>query len=1431
MLFLVFSGNIAISQTINPNHLDGTIYFKLKDNVVPYPQSNGIVNPRNTKELATLISKYGITSVKNTFFSTSDSKLHRVYRVTFSNIDMVDQLIRDLSQNSQVEYAENAPIFKPFYTPNDYGSTAGNNWHLTKINAKGAWDVTKGLASVKVAVIDNAIWTDHPDLVGKVDLKIDLADIDNNTNPPAGTTDAAWSHGTHTSGLIAANTDNSTGISSIGFNTRLLACKIGRDSDAAMVNGFEGITWAADNGADVISMSWGGPQYFITMQLTVNYAYNKGIVLLAAAGNDGTEVLSYPAACDHVISVGSTDGDDKVSSFSQYGTWLDVMSPGGFQTSGFLDQLLGNSVYSLAFGTGTAGYTKMQGTSMACPIAAGLCALMIAADTNITPDKVESILKSTCVNINSLNTAKVGKIGSGRINAAAAVTAVVNQASSLVSDFKANTIMVSQGGLINFQDQSIGNPITWKWNFPGGNPSTSTLQNPQGIKYTTSGFYDVTLTITTATDTAVEVKHGFITVRAPSSSGWIEQSSAFTEQFRGINVISIVDKNIVWAGAFNGAAQTTADFNTFDFTRTIDGGNTWTPGSITGVPATYVVSDIHAISDQIAWAAMYNNNTANPGGGGIYKTINGGVTWTKQPTAIFTDAAAFPNFVYFWDANNGYCMGDPTGGYYEMYTTTDGGDNWVRISQANTPTSVSGEFGFTGEFDVVGDTMWWPTNKGSILRSIDKGVTWTKYATGLPECNKIAFNDNLNGIVQQLTYDQTTNTLTTFAMKVTHDGGETWTTVTPTGTYWKGGIDAVPGKPGMLVCIGNSYQPNEHGSAFSFDYGQTWTVIDTTQYTNVKFLDINTGWAGGYNLDETTEGMYKWKGIMQVKSLNNAVCAGDPINVAVRLLTNFTSGNQYTAQLSDANGSFTNPINIGTLNSNVTDTIAAVIPANTSAGSQYRVRVLSSTPAYTSADNGIDIQINTAATANAGPDNQICAANNFSLNGIAVGADSVLWTTDNTTATFADAKSINTVYNTNNTVETTHEIVLTAYSTCGITKDTMILTLTNTATASAGQDVEICNGESTTLTANGGSSYQWNNQINNQQNIVNPTTTTTYIVTATGGCGLAVDSVVVFVNPLPQNTLATSDPLSFCMGGQAVLNAPTGNYTYKWFKGGNEIANQTGVSLITSTTGNYSVEIKSNKGCSILSNEIAINVNPLPSVTLTVSDTNVICDGETATITASNIAGASYVWYKNDTIIPNQTSNAFDATESGSYYVEVTNNNTCSALSSSEQITVKPTPAKPTITWNGTFLASSVILGNQWYRNNVIIQGATSKNYTPTQSGTYSVIVTTGGCPSPMSDDTLVSVGINDANFNSNNVSIFPNPTKNNVNITINNINNNSGNISIYNMLGSLLFSEQINSKLNEYKTTINCSSFNKGMYFVKIRINNETYSEKLIVE
>ncbi len=330
---------------------------------------------------------------------------------------------------------------------------------------------------------------------------------------------------------------------------------------------------------------------------------------------------------------------------------------------------------------------------------------------------------------------------------------------------------------------------------------------------------------------------------------WIEQATGFAAPSRGINQIVIVDKNVVWATAYNGLNP---NQTVRDFTVTTNGGNNWTAKTVTGPPNNNNWSCLTAVSSKKAWAVFYKNG-GNFLGGGLWHTSDGGTTWTQQ-TAY--GSTSFPNVIYMWDENTGFTQGDPVGGEYQIYTTTNGGATWTPVPGSNIPNPLSGEYGLIRSLAVRGNTAWFGTTEGRIFRSDDMGNTWSVYNTGYAAhyVLGLAFANVDRGWA--ILYSSATDE---YRLIRTTDGGTTWTEIlTPGQIHFE--IAYVPNTINTLVTSWFDGSTT-FGSAYSLDGGDTWTDIDVgVQHLAVNFLSHTVGWSGGFNIDSTSGGIFKFDG-------------------------------------------------------------------------------------------------------------------------------------------------------------------------------------------------------------------------------------------------------------------------------------------------------------------------------------------------------------------------------------------------------------------------------------------------------------------------------------------------------------------------------------------------------------------------------------------
>ena len=299
------------------------------------------------------------------------------------------------SSNARVIYAESDFVAEAIGNPDD--PRFGSQWGMVKVEAPQAWDVTTGSPNTNIAVLDTGVDLDHPDLVDKI-----VSPINFSSSPTA---DDVHGHGTHVAGVAAAMTDNGVGVAGLGYSSKIMNVKVLGDTGSGAYSWIvAGIIWAVDNGADIINMSLGGSSPSLTVEDAINYAWSKGVVVVAAAGNNGDTTPLYPAYYTNCIAVAATDSLDRLASWSNYGEWVDMAAPG----VGIYSTLKNN------------GYGYKSGTSMASPHVAGLAALVFTtvSDTNSNGklnDEVRSRIEASCDEIG------LWGIGYGRINAAQAV--------------------------------------------------------------------------------------------------------------------------------------------------------------------------------------------------------------------------------------------------------------------------------------------------------------------------------------------------------------------------------------------------------------------------------------------------------------------------------------------------------------------------------------------------------------------------------------------------------------------------------------------------------------------------------------------------------------------------------------------------------------------------------------------------------------------------------------------------------------------------------------------------------------------------------------------------------------------------------------------------------------------------------------------------
>jgi subtilisin family serine protease len=350
-----------------------------------------------------------------------EKSLYRSYKLSLPQNMRVETAAHLLRKDPDVEYAEPNFIRRVQMAPNDpyyssrgtWGQDYDDLWGLKKIQCERAWDVSLG-NNVTVAVIDTGVDYNHEDLAGRIwtnpdEIAANGIDDDNNgyiddvngwnfAGNDNNSGNDIYGHGTHCAGTIAATCNNRIGVIGVAPEATIIVIKVfgdnGDNSDASFVRA---IKYAADNGAHVLSNSWGGWGPSETLTDAFHYAHSKGCVCVAAAGNNDSDTGQYtPAGIDTVIAVAATEVNDGKAYFSNWGPAISIAAPG-------IDVLSLKSAGMKYMMGGEVGekYMRASGTSMACPHVAGVTALILANNPGLKPDEVRDIIEMSSDDISS----------------------------------------------------------------------------------------------------------------------------------------------------------------------------------------------------------------------------------------------------------------------------------------------------------------------------------------------------------------------------------------------------------------------------------------------------------------------------------------------------------------------------------------------------------------------------------------------------------------------------------------------------------------------------------------------------------------------------------------------------------------------------------------------------------------------------------------------------------------------------------------------------------------------------------------------------------------------------------------------------------------------------------------------------------------------
>jgi serine protease len=391
-------------------------------NDIKYPRMLDVFKYVGMVRLEKMFPLHETPRETNTILGYPLVDLSLIYKIEYDKDIAEEEVMRILMNTGLIEYAERVVIPELLYQPNDPLKT--NQYYLSKIQAYQAWDICKGDTNYVIGIVDTGYDFTHLDLVGSVKYNyndpIDGIDNDNdgyidnymgwnmgvwNNNPQWGNV----GHGVHVSGIAGATPDNGYGIAGVGFHSKLLPVRVD-DVNGVLTKTWEGLIYAADHGANVINCSWGST--FSNGQFgqdIINYAtYNKGALVVAAAGNSNNERMFYPASFKNVLCVAATKSNDHKWENSSYYWRVDISAPG-------------HDIYS----TWPNGqFISSGGTSMAAPIVSGAAALIWSHYPQMLPQQISHIIKNSTDNIYNIgnNAQFMHKLGTGRINMYRALT-------------------------------------------------------------------------------------------------------------------------------------------------------------------------------------------------------------------------------------------------------------------------------------------------------------------------------------------------------------------------------------------------------------------------------------------------------------------------------------------------------------------------------------------------------------------------------------------------------------------------------------------------------------------------------------------------------------------------------------------------------------------------------------------------------------------------------------------------------------------------------------------------------------------------------------------------------------------------------------------------------------------------------------------------
>ena len=525
---------------------------------------NSKIQKINSKQISNIIPVFPDTQMKRVAQS-SGGKLSRaarniqnMYSAEIVKDANIADVLKELNAMPEVKYAEPNYPLELLSTPNDtfydlqydlnntgqtfpiMGGGTDSGTPGADINWQTAYSAGMPSNEIIVGVIDSGVDYNHGDISNRMwrnpDEIINGIDDDFNgyvddvygINIAYGTGDPMddHGHGTHCAGIIAAETDNNYGISGVNPNAKIMALKfMDANGKGDTRNAIECLIYAVSMGAKVVNCSFGGGGFLQSFYDAIEFANEQGCAVVCAAGNNGANLMIYPSAYPNTLCVGATDENDEITSFSNYGSWLDVMAPGqdilSLKTSAYSGQNFSNE------------FLVVSGTSMSSPCAAGVLSLLMSANPGQHPFLYQNVLKEACDDIYGIgiNTNLTGWLGSGRVDLPATLAydetnAFIEARLSVEGNFGTAQIVpgesadvIIKAGLWRYGMDNLSVKLTGK---------SSGISFPKGSSYTLGNMEGYSVT---------NLPQDTFAVKVNSDTDWGSIESFYVQLLSGTNII------------------------------------------------------------------------------------------------------------------------------------------------------------------------------------------------------------------------------------------------------------------------------------------------------------------------------------------------------------------------------------------------------------------------------------------------------------------------------------------------------------------------------------------------------------------------------------------------------------------------------------------------------------------------------------------------------------------------------------------------------------------------------------------------------------------------------------------------------------------------------------------------------------------------------